>query len=153
MKQIEKHRLKNNWEKAQKIWKYKQKEYNLSDWVLVACEMDDRLAMCDYNKRAIFISTIFMRNSLCNYDQVGKALLHEIAHALTPGHEHDTVWKRTCIKIGGDGKVCGYMNPPGQNWAMVCRTCKWRNEYKNKPNVYGKVCGNCGNAPVVKEIK
>jgi hypothetical protein len=33
-------------------------------------------------------------------------ILHEIAHALTPGHNHDSVWRAKSIEIGCDGKRC-----------------------------------------------
>lgn len=39
-------------------------------------------------------------------EQVRDTILHEIAHGLTPGHNHDYVWKRKAIEIGCDGKRC-----------------------------------------------
>jgi len=34
-------------------------------------------------------------------------ILHEIAHALTPGAKHGYTWKLKCIEIGGDGNTLG----------------------------------------------
>ena len=34
---------------------------------------------------------------------VRRQVLHEIAHVRTPGHEHDWVWIREFMHIGGDG--------------------------------------------------
>lgn len=34
-----------------------------------------------------------------------KVILHEIAHALTTGHKHDAIFKRTCRLIGGYEKA------------------------------------------------
>lgn len=40
------------------------------------------------------------------WEEVRNTVLHEIAHARTPGHNHDATWKRECLAIGGDGKRC-----------------------------------------------
>jgi len=37
---------------------------------------------------------------------VRNTILHEIAHALTPNHNHNKFWKRKAIEIGCDGKRC-----------------------------------------------
>lgn len=39
-------------------------------------------------------------------DEVRDVMLHEIAHALTPGHKHDAVWRATARKIGAKGTRC-----------------------------------------------
>lgn len=35
-----------------------------------------------------------------------QVVLHEIAHALTPGHKHDPHFKHVCEKIGGNPYAC-----------------------------------------------
>ena len=35
--------------------------------------------------------------------RVLKTIRHEVAHALTEGHKHDSVWRDKCIELGGDG--------------------------------------------------
>ena len=153
MKVSEAHRLKNNKDFLNKIWSEKRQKYNLQNWSLITTEMNDKIGLCDYSKHQISISTIFMRGSSCNYARVKKALMHEIAHALTPGHSHDNVWKNTCGKIGGDCNLAGVMNEPGMNWALYCRICRWRNEYKTKPNANNMLCGKCRQPVFVKQIK
>ena len=57
-------------------------------------------------------------------------VLHEIAHALTPGHNHDDLWRQACLSIGGDG-VCrflidvdgGDVISPKSKWLGVCPVC------------------------------
>ncbi len=39
-------------------------------------------------------------------DRVRLTILHEVAHALTEGHGHDSVWQAKLLEIGGDGKRC-----------------------------------------------
>jgi predicted SprT family Zn-dependent metalloprotease len=38
--------------------------------------------------------------------KVTDVILHEIAHALTPGHGHDWVWRAKCVEIGAKPERC-----------------------------------------------
>ena len=44
--------------------------------------------------------------SVHSEDEVKNTILHEIAHALTPGHGHDYVWKMKAMSIGCSGDRC-----------------------------------------------
>jgi len=39
-------------------------------------------------------------------EKVRDTILHEIAHALTPGHGHDYAWRCKCIEIGAKPERC-----------------------------------------------
>lgn len=39
-------------------------------------------------------------------EEIRDVILHEIAHALTPGHGHDAVWKAACRKVGAKPSRC-----------------------------------------------
>lgn len=39
-------------------------------------------------------------------DEIRDVILHEIAHALTPGHGHDPLWKRKAREIGAKPNRC-----------------------------------------------
>ena len=39
-------------------------------------------------------------------EEIHDVILHEIAHALTPGHGHDHVWKAACRKVGAKPSRC-----------------------------------------------
>lgn len=41
-------------------------------------------------------------------DDIIETILHEIAHAITPGAGHIGIWKDTCRSIGGDGQAKKY---------------------------------------------
>lgn len=153
MKQRETHRLNNNWAYARKCWKIKTVELGLVGWVLKKTPMMDKIGLCDYNRKTISLSTVFMRGATCNYAKVKKSLLHEIAHALTPGHSHNGIWKEVCRKIGGDTRLAGSMDLPGMNWSLYCHKCKWRQESNRKPDISGKICGKCFTQPRVRYIK
>lgn len=40
-------------------------------------------------------------------DEIRETMLHEIAHALTPGHQHNHVWKAKAVEIGAKPERCG----------------------------------------------
>lgn len=66
-----------------------------------------RVGLCDYSNRVISISSALgLVNDL---DSIFETILHEIAHALTPGHHHDAVWQAKAREIGGVGSpyFCG----------------------------------------------
>lgn len=153
MKQIERHRLKNNWLRAKELWKIKKSQFKLVGWKLVSRDMDDKVGLCSYKLKTIYLSTVFMRGSNCNYNKVKKALYHEIAHALCPGCGHGKTWKKMCRSIGGDDRLACTMMPPGRNWSMSCGPCGWRNEYVDKPSINGIVCMECKRPPRLKQIQ
>lgn len=76
--------------------------HNLPDWGVEFDHARARAGQTRYGTRKISLSKYFIAaNTL---DRVRMTILHEIAHALTPGHHHDKVWKATCLRIGGDGQ-------------------------------------------------
>jgi predicted SprT family Zn-dependent metalloprotease len=63
--------------------------------------------------------------------QVRDTLLHEIAHALTPGAGHGSVWKAKCLEIGAVPKRCyseAEVSAPQRRpapYSFGCPTCNW----------------------------
>lgn len=153
MKTIEIHRLNNNWKYCQKLWKDKSRYHKLFKWSLTPVNTMKYIGQCNYNTQTISISTVFMRGANCNYSKVKKSLMHEIAHALTPGSGHGSEWKRKCSLIGGDTRLAASMNLPGMNWVLYCRKCKWRQEQMTKPNIKNKVCSVCNQQIFIKYIQ
>ena len=152
MKNIEKHRLNNNWLYCQKLWKDKKSYHKLFGWKLDSVDTLKFVGRCNYNTQTISISTVYMRGANCNYSKVKKVLMHEIAHALTPGSNHGPEWKQKCSLIGGDTRLAASMNLPGMNWVVYCRKCKWRQEQMIKPMVKNKVCSGCYQQILMKYI-
>ena len=56
-----------------------------------------------YNFRISISKPLASRN---DWETVKKTVIHEIAHARTPMHHHDAVWRAECIRLGGDGNRC-----------------------------------------------
>lgn len=54
-------------------------------------------------------------------DEVRDVILHEIAHALTPGHNHDYVWRRKAREIGAKPERCAL--PSARPEAAVKGVC------------------------------
>ena len=77
----------------------------LSGWSFIFNNRKRSFGLCSYNKKTIELSSYLVVGMTDK--AVFETIIHEIAHALTPGHAHDYIWERKCIELGGDGKRCG----------------------------------------------
>lgn len=76
-------------------------EHSLYGWRIVWDNARKRGGQCRYDTRTISLSRLIVPT--WDEAEIRNVLLHEIAHALTPGHSHDAVWRRKLISMGGDG--------------------------------------------------
>jgi predicted SprT family Zn-dependent metalloprotease len=74
-------------------------------WRVTTNKRKTAFGVCSYTKREIQLSAYLIPE--CTEEGITDTILHEIAHALTPGHHHDNVWKRKCIELGGNGERVG----------------------------------------------
>lgn len=58
--------------------------------------------LCDYDTNTIFISREWAMGA--TEADIRETMLHEIAHALTPGHKHDYIWRAKYVSLGGNGR-------------------------------------------------
>jgi predicted SprT family Zn-dependent metalloprotease len=75
----------------------------------------------DYKSKTISLSPLYV--SKASESEVQNTVLHEIAHALTPGHKHDEVWKAMAKSIGCNGNRCHEVEVRGDNaykWLFRC---------------------------------
>ena len=80
----------------------KMKEFNLiqSGWEFVYQTRKKRtLGICNYHDKTISINLDFAKNHGLD-EQMIDTIIHEIAHALTPGCGHGPVWKAMCVRLG-----------------------------------------------------
>lgn len=76
----------------------------LSQWEIKIRNTSKAAGRCKYETRQIILSGIIL--PLMSEDDIRNTILHEIAHALTPGHGHNLYWRQTAIKIGCSGDRC-----------------------------------------------
>jgi predicted SprT family Zn-dependent metalloprotease len=102
-------------------------EHGLGDWHFAFDQAKRRFGMCSYRNKTIYLS-----EPLClanDWEQIKDTALHEIAHALCPGHGHDYTWKRMAASIGAD-PTARYSDEDVQSVG---------------DHTYEGRCGNCGN--------
>lgn len=73
-------------------------EHGLQNVWLTFRHMTCTLGQYSKRKNRIQLSTYFI--ALKSYRIMVNTVLHEIAHALTPGHGHDLIWKQKEKEIG-----------------------------------------------------
>lgn len=85
-------------------------------------------------------------------ERVKLTILHEVAHALTEGHGHDSVWRAKLLEIGGDGKRCYDSSDTNtlatrrssRTYVLECQKCGYTGQrrYRREMNGYRHVgCG------------
>lgn len=84
-------------------------QYGLKDWTLKFGRGRKESGNCNYKTQTITFSAPLFH--VWVQDHCRDTILHEIAHALTRGHNHDRVWKRTYIAMGGQGDRCWEQAP------------------------------------------
>lgn len=72
--------------------------HGLTDYTFQFDHAKRRLGQCRRGDMIISLSIHYVTNN--NPELIRDTILHEIAHALTPGHMHDHVWKSIAYKIG-----------------------------------------------------
>ncbi len=70
----------------------------LTGWTVAINKRKASCGLCNYRKKRIELSAYFIeRNS---WEEIMDTILHEIAHALTPGDKHGPRWRAMAAKIG-----------------------------------------------------
>ena len=103
-----------------------------------------RFGQCRYSTKTISMSRqLTIQRSP---DAIRNPMLHEIAHALTPGHGHDAVWRAKAISLGCDGKRCS-ADKVEVNYKDVakCPVGHVSKKYWRKPRASAmpRSCGKC----------
>lgn len=80
-------------------------EHGIGDtWTFVFDNATRRMGQCRYAQRTISVSRHYAQHA--DEAHVRDTLLHEIAHALTPGARHGLRWKAMAQKLGATPKAC-----------------------------------------------
>jgi predicted SprT family Zn-dependent metalloprotease len=102
--------------------------------------------MCNYGRLAIRLSWFLIMNPKVTVEgDVRNTLLHEIAHALTPGHKHDAEWRAMAQSIGCDGRRCHALGDlTHARWRLTCPcgACNF-SRHRITARARGLVCKKC----------
>ncbi len=117
--------------------------HGLHDWTFGFDRARRRLGACRPSGRRITLSAPL---TLLNDQAVVRdTVLHEIAHALTPGAGHGASWRAACRRIGARPERCaadGEVTLPAAPYALVCDRCGTRTpRYRRTRTRY--LCGRC----------
>ena len=102
-----------------------------------------RFGVCKQRSKVISLSQhLVLLNEI---EQVRDTILHEIAHALTPGHGHDYVWKQKAEEIGCKPFRCyssKEVATPKSKYEAVCVGCNYVHKRHRKAK-RSTSCGHC----------
>jgi predicted SprT family Zn-dependent metalloprotease len=90
----------------------------------VSARLKRTLGLCDYRRRSIRVNRFYAENN--SEAVVLNTLRHEVAHALTPGHGHDSTWVAAAVRLGCTARrVCDedVLLPAGR-FQAVCPNCQ-----------------------------
>lgn len=116
-------------------------QHGLTGWRF---SLNNRLrgcGVCYHGQRLIQLSRHFVEHN--TEAEIEETLLHEIAHALTPGAHHGPRWEAQVMAIGGKAQRCATAEtimPPGK-WVGVCPGCGRRTKPRHRRGVIA--CGRC----------
>ena len=130
---------------AQTLAKQLIKEHGLDKhgWIFQYDNARRRFGCCKYRSRIITLSRHL--TELNDEYKVRDTILHEIAHALTPGHGHDRVWRAKAISIGCNGNRCyssKTVTTPESKYIAVCHGCNHTHKKHRRPTRTSS-CGTC----------
>jgi len=77
----------------------------LKHWSVSTNKRKRAFGVCNYTHQKIELSEFLIPHM--TDEAIKDTIIHEIAHALTRGHNHDYVWRRKCIELGGNGHRVG----------------------------------------------
>ncbi len=120
-------------------------QHDLSRWrCALKSNTGSLIGGCKYSSRLIFINRFYAEHNREEY--VIDTLLHELAHALTPGNGHNKVWKKVALELGCNPKLDWekITIQPGKYQAQ-CPTCELIfHKYRKPKYVRGYYCPKCG---------
>lgn len=102
-----------------------------------------RFGQCNHYKKEISLSKKLVK--INSEERVKDTILHEIAHALTPGNNHNKIWKAKCLSLGGNGEI--YISLKKTNtitpkYKYECPNCG-KKIFQHKKTNKKSACSNC----------
>lgn len=98
---------------ASKLCREALNKHGLQEWgVRITTDINQPfLGLCVYRDKVIILNAHHI--DIHPHDEVVDTILHEVGHALTPGHGHDNVWADKAREIGCTNTLpCSHLNLP-----------------------------------------
>ena len=111
------------------------KNHDLPYWTVTYNNRKRAFGVCSYRYQQIQLSRHLI--PVMPDKAIINVIIHEIAHALTPGHHHDSVWQAKCIELGGNSQRCG-------GYDHYKDGIKGREEFEEKTSKWTLTCPICG---------
>jgi predicted SprT family Zn-dependent metalloprotease len=112
---------------AERLARSLMARHGLRDWSFRFDRARRRFGCCNYTTKTLSLSRHL---TLLNAREVVRdTILHEIAHALTPGANHGPAWRKKCLEVGAKPERCyhaGDVRQPEAKYQLVCPGCKAR---------------------------
>jgi predicted SprT family Zn-dependent metalloprotease len=128
---------------AQQLAHQLMQQHGLHGWSFRFDHARRRLGACHYTTHTITLSRHLAR--INSEAVVRDTILHEIAHALTPGGRHGAAWRARARAIGANPKACADADEvelPAAPFDLVCDRCGTRvARYRRSRQRY--VCRSC----------
>lgn len=94
--------------------------YQLDGWSFAFDNAKRRCGQCSHKRKRITLSRYYVE--LNDAAEVHETILHEIAHALTPGAGHGPKWRAMARKIGAKPQRCAdaSVQMPEAKYQLMC---------------------------------
>lgn len=102
-------------ENAVKLTKATLKNYGLNDWKVAIIQNQHVrfLGRCDYGTKTILLNAFHIDLHGTMGKEIQNTIYHEVAHALCPGQQHNSVWAAKAREIGCDNTLpCSHLSLP-----------------------------------------
>lgn len=112
-------------------------EHGLAEkgWVFIFDRAPKRYGQCVYTKKHISVSR--QLTELNTVERTKETVVHELAHALTPGAHHGPAWQEKCRELGIEPERCygDEVIQPDPKWVVTAGGEEIFIKYVRKPRI------------------
>jgi len=122
------------------------RQHGLENVPIVLDNAKTRHGVCRYNRYCGGVKNIGLSRHYINLNEesaIRNTILHEIAHALTPGHHHDRIWRRKAIEIGCTGERCTDAKSTPGRYQATCLCGEKFNIHRKTKHFNHYRCSKC----------
>jgi predicted SprT family Zn-dependent metalloprotease len=146
-------RRRMNLYSARDLARHLMHRHGLHGWTFTFDHARRRFGSCRPKQKRLTLSRVL--TLLNGEDEVRDTILHEIAHALTPGDGHGRRWKLKCLEIGARPVRCyteeSVAAPPRRPAPLQigCPACGWWSDRHRRSN-RRLICRSCRRDVVIR---